>query len=159
MSKNIIIFSVVVAICGLSWAEVTNAGRRFPWGATITHSQANYYSSSSYSYDISATRDYHPTWNDGVSPYTSPVGSFAANGYGLYDMAGNVWERCNDWYSSSYYSSSPTNNPTGPINGELRLCRGGAWGTDATYCRVAYRLHLTPGNRTSAVGFRCVLDF
>ena len=73
-----------------------SSGHRFPWSnvETITHSQANYYSSSSYAYDVSPTRGLHPTFNDGVEPHTSPVGYFAANGYGLYDMAGNVAELC-----------------------------------------------------------------
>jgi sulfatase modifying factor 1 len=135
------------------------SGRRFPWGDTISHSQANYYSSSSYFYDISPTRGYHPTWNDGVSPYTSSGGSFAANDYGLYDMAGNVWEWCNDWYSSSYYSSSPTNNPTGPITGAYRVLRGGSWIPTAGHCRVVVRFNYWRVNRYDGVGFRCVLDF
>ena len=135
------------------------SGRRFPWGDTITHSQANYCSSSSYSYDVSPTRGYHPTWNDGVSPYTSPVGSFPANGFGLHDMAGNVLEWCNDWYSSSYYSSSPSDNPTGPASGSRRVLRGGAWGYGADYCRVAFRIDNAPTDRGWNVGFHVVLDF
>jgi formylglycine-generating enzyme len=135
------------------------SGKRFPWGDTITHSQANYYSYAGYSYDISPTRGFNPTWNDGIMPYTSPAGSFAGNGYGVYDMAGNVWEWCNDWYSSSYYSSSPVNNPTGPTSGSYRVIRGGSWITYAYNCRVAYRINYDPGNRDGIIGFRVVLDF
>ena len=137
------------------------SGKRFPWGGnTITHNQANYWSSNSYSYDISPTRGYHPTWNDGIMPYTSPVGSFPANGYGLCDMAGNVWEWCNDWYSHTYYSSSPIYSPTGPVNGSYRVVRGGGWDgtTVAHYCRVSNRGGTDPHIRNGGYfGFRVVL--
>ncbi len=134
------------------------SGNRFPWGDTITHSQANYYSSSSDSYDISLTRGNHPTWNDGIYPYTSPVGSFAANGYGLHDMTGNVWEWCSDRYGSSYYSSSPINNPSGPTTGSYRVFRGGSWYYRASYCRVASRSYHYPYFRYDYIGFRVCLD-
>ncbi|MBN2271654.1 MAG: formylglycine-generating enzyme family protein [Sedimentisphaerales bacterium] len=143
------------------------SGRRFPWGDTISHSQANYYSyweggHPYYPYDVNPAQGYHPSWDD-VYPYTSPGGSFAANGYGIYDMAGNVWEWCNDWYDSDYYDSSPTSNPTGPITGSVRVLRGGCWGLDAFYCRVAGRGDAHgggwPGNRYDIIGFRLVLDF
>jgi len=137
------------------------AAKRFPWGDTISHSQANYGSDRDphYPYDVSPTEGYHPDWDD-VYPYTSPGGSFAANNYDLYDMAGNVEEWCNDWYSSTYYSSSPTNNPSGPA-GPLssRVLRGGSWIYNAHACRVAYRHYGTPGYRDNNSGFRCVLDF
>ena len=134
------------------------SGQRFPWGATIQHSRANYHSSSSYSYDTSATRGYHPDYNDGGYPYTSPVDTFAANGYGLHDMAGNVWEWCWDWYSSSYYGSSPGSDPRGPSSGSGRVFRGGSWDLIADYCRVAIRLyHRPPAISYHRLGFRAVL--
>jgi formylglycine-generating enzyme required for sulfatase activity len=131
-------------------------GRRFPWGDTITHSLANYYSSVSYAYDVSPTRGYHPTYYNGVSPYTSPVGSFAPNIYGLYDMAGNVWEWCWDRYSASYYSSSPSIDPRGPASGTDRVGRGGSWnyGSYAYGCRIANRYNDTPDYSYYHVGFR-----
>ena len=134
------------------------SGKRFPWGDTITHSQANYYSSSSYSYDTSPTRGFHPTWKSGAEPYTSPVGSFPPNGYDLHDMAGNVWEWCNDWYLGTYYSSGPHINPTGPPTGSSRMLRGGTWRGDASVCRVAYRNYNDPSYRHYSYGLRLVLD-
>jgi formylglycine-generating enzyme required for sulfatase activity len=131
------------------------SGKRFPWGDTITHSQANYYSSSSYAYDVSPTRGYHPTYNDGVSPYSSPVGSFDHNLYGLYDMAGNMWERCWDWYGSGYYSDpSAGSDPRGPASGSGRVCRGGGWNYGAGDCRVAGRYSFNPGSTRYSIGFR-----
>ncbi len=88
--------------------------------------------------------------------YTAPVGSFAPNGYGLYDMAGNVWEWCTDWYDSGYYANSPPNKPLGPDSGSGRVLRGGSWGNGPYGLRVANRHNLTPTVPHNRVGFRCI---
>jgi len=136
------------------------SGKRFPWGDTIDHSHANYRANgSAYTYDVSSytTYTYHLTYNDGSSPYTSPVGSFPANGYGLYDMTGNVWEWCSDWYGSSYYGESGnTSDPAGAASGSYRVLRGGSWSSYARICRVAFRDYDYPDSSYGNLGFRPV---
>ncbi len=88
---------------------------------------------------------------------TSAVGSYTAGAsqYGALDMAGNVWEWVNDWYSSSYYSTSPYSNPPGPVTGTYKVLRGGSWSSDVSNLRVAYRLDDYPTNHYFIFGFRC----
>ena len=135
------------------------SGQRFPWGNTISWSQANYYayplSAGGSAYDVNPTTGLNPTFNDGVSPYTSPVGYFTPNGYGLYDMAGNVFQWCWDWYGA--YSSSSQTDPRGPALGSFRVFRGGGWDSYAIGCRTAYRGYDHPTGRTADLGFRSVL--
>jgi len=133
------------------------SGHRFPWADTdnISHSKANYDAGYSYPYNLSYPTTYHPTFATGSYPYTSPVGYFAANGYGLYDMAGNVWQWCWDWDGS--YSSSSQTDPRGPASGSGRVYRGGGWYSRAFYCRAAGRYGTAPAGRDSFLGFRSVL--
>lgn len=139
------------------WEKAARGGRsglRFPWGNTITESQANYYAQpSSYAYDLNSYSGYNTNYADGFSPYTSPVGSFAPNGYGLHDMAGNGWQWCWDWYGGSSGSASQT-DPRGPTSGTSRVFRGGSLGAVAIWCRVAAHVGSHPDNSAS---FRTVL--
>lgn len=123
------------------WEYAARGGlsdKRFPWGDTIQHSQANYRSSESYPYDTNPTRGYHPTYETDGPPYTSPAGAFAANGYGLYDMAGNVFEWCDDTL------------------GSYRLIRGGSWDYNAFSARCGYSYWVNPEYADNNYGFRAV---
>jgi len=87
---------------------------------------------------------------------TTPVGNFAPNGVGLYDMAGNVWEWCWDWYGETSYASSPGSDPRGPASGTGRVLRGGSWCVYANGCRVANRGNYWPDYELGNLGFRLV---
>ena len=122
------------------WEYAARGGkksRRFPWGDTISHAKANYGTFTGASYDLS--QGYHPHYNDGTSPYTAPVASFAANHYGLFDMAGNVSEwTATAWGSYTY------------------IYRGGAWDDNGFNCRCGVDSWHYPDNAYGDVGFRSV---
>jgi eukaryotic-like serine/threonine-protein kinase len=125
-------------------------GEAYPWGDNFDCKQAN-------ADDETKLDDYVVPGGPNCDGYdrTAPVGSFSANGYGLYDMSGNVWEWVNDWYDSGYYSNSPGNNPSGPSSGSYRVLRGGSWYAVGYFLRSADRLWNLPVNSYYYLGFRC----
>jgi formylglycine-generating enzyme required for sulfatase activity len=119
--------------------------RTYPWGFTEPYYNGQYYCN----YDYSDADGYL---------YTCPVTAFSIgkSPYGCYNMAGNVWEWCNDWYYGSYYSISPSTDPQGPTTGNNKVVRGGSWSDNAGYMRSAFRLYNSPSDMLyGLIGFRC----
>ncbi len=127
-------------------------GQRFPTGGTLSQSAANYFASPGFTYDSTGsggTTGLHPNFQGG----TSPVGAFPANGLGIFDMAGNVYQWCWDWYQGTYVAGT---DPQGAANGTERVMRGGNFYDSAEMARVARRHSLPPGEANAGVGFRIV---
>ncbi|MFP3868464.1 MAG: formylglycine-generating enzyme family protein [Desulfobacteraceae bacterium] len=120
-------------------------GQSFPWGAELPDAGGRF------------RANYNPdAYGDDGFRYTAPVGQFPANGYGLFDVAGNVAEWCRDWYEASYYQHSPKANPPGPPSGKFKVLRGGSWYSRARELRCACRQFAGPGNADGFIGFRLV---
>ncbi len=129
------------------WEYACRAGTTtaFNTGNNLTTAQANY--NGDYPYSTNAKGKYREK--------TLPVGSFTPNAWGLYDMHGNIWEWCSDWYGRRYSKRAQT-NPKGPLSGSERVCRGGSWLMNAGLCRSAERDSNNPESYSDNLGFRLV---
>ncbi len=116
-------------------------GRRYPWGNGIDQSHANFLSNASTKRERG----------------TRPTGTYEPNGFGLYDVIGNVWEWVSDWYGADYYELGDTRDPRGPASGQMRIVRGGSWVNDeVSMLRCAYRHKVPPDTYAYSIGFRIV---
>ena len=122
----------------------------FSWGNEADSGKANFC-------DTHCKKRWKADQFDDGFPYTAPVGSFPSNDYGLFDMAGNVYEWVNDWHDEDYYQNSPRGNPRGPESGKKKVMRGGSWINYPTGIRPADRTDSKPSARMDFVGFRCAL--
>ena len=130
------------------------AQKRFPWGDELEPAGRHL---------MNVWQGVFPASNTEADGHygPAPAKSFKPNGYGLFNMTGNVWEWCWDWFDAAYYRVSPVEDPTGPSTGDRRVMRGGSYLCHASYCnryRTDARSSNTPDSSTSNLGFRCVRD-
>lgn len=130
------------------WEYAARAGSTtmYNTGDTITSAQANF--NGTFPFALNLRDEYRKT--------PTPVGSFPANSFGLYDMHGNVWEWCNDWYKEDYYKNSPAKNPPGPEIGQMRVLRGGSWFRYSAHIRASTRYKNKAVGQFADTGFRLV---
>jgi len=128
-------------------------GRKYPWGDDFDCWRGNFDDETEFDSSV-------VPGGEGCDGYvmTAPAGGFPSGGspYGVLDMAGNVWEWCQDWYDADYYASSPNHDPQGPSSEDQRVVRGGSWNLGERLVRTAYRNWYDPDSRINFIGFRCV---
>ncbi|MEI6126324.1 MAG: formylglycine-generating enzyme family protein [Pseudomonadota bacterium] len=143
-------------VTGVTWADAAAyaewAGKRLPTEAEWEYAARGGSAGRKYPWGDEPDLDYANVNSFGILP----VKKLKPNGYGLYDMIGNVWEWCSDLYGEAYYGTSPSEDPQGPAEGKTRVLRGWAWNSNKYSARLAKRHNSTPTIKSYTVGFRCV---
>lgn len=145
------------AVAYTDWmAETKDANYRLPTEAEWEYAAKGGKNGKDIKYDGSRSLDLYGWYGENSGGKTHSVGTKKPNELGIYDMIGNVWEWCTDWYDDDYYSISPKNNPKGPASGSDRVMRGGSWDPPEYQSNVKYRNYENPDDRLDDFGFRVV---